>query len=504
MSYKNLDRKNPNGTDNYTDYSDNLFSAYQKIEKKLEDLSKNNLSNIRKINALNNKIDKLENIIAEKDKIIEEQGLTILKLKSQLNKDSSNSSKPSSTNGYKKVITNRRVKSDKPIGGQKGHAPHSLNKTKLQKFIDSGDIVYKTIDVNKNAKNKNKRFISKNVIDFQILKTLTEYRYYPDEHGKYNIPVYHNQKVQYGSNIKAFCTTLLNDLYNSTDGVTRFVDSISNGGITLSKGTLINWNNTLSSILSPEVENIEEKLLNSYYINHDESNIKVNGNNFNIVCACNNKYTRLWACNHKNRNTLDKLNFLTNYKGIIVKDGTSLYDKYGFARSQCISHIQRYLKGIYENNSHSTPKMMSEFLTNANNLRNEYISKGKENFDDNTLSSLLNEYDSIISLWNKEYKNTIKSNFLLIEEERLLNRMSNQDKNEIIYFLKDFKVPSTNNQAETDQRNVKIKQKIGKFRSTHGADDYSMIRSCINTYKKNGINVLYAFSSAFEGNTIIV
>ena len=185
MSYKNLDRKNPNGTDNYTDYSDNLFSAYQKIEKKLEDLSKNNLSNIRKINALNNKIDKLENIIAEKDKIIEEQGLTILKLKSQLNKDSSNSSKPSSTNGYKKVITNRRVKSDKPIGGQKGHAPHSLNKTKLQKFIDSGDIVYKTIDVNKNAKNKNKRFISKNVIDFQILKTLTEYRYYPDEHGKY-------------------------------------------------------------------------------------------------------------------------------------------------------------------------------------------------------------------------------------------------------------------------------------------------------------------------------
>ena len=235
---------------------------------------------------------------------------------------------------------------------------------------------------------------------------------------------------------------------------------------------MINWNNTLSSILSPEVENIEEKLLNSYYINHDESNIKVNGNNFNIVCACNNKYTRLWACNHKNRNTLDKLNFLTNYKGIIVKDGTSLYDKYGF--------------------------------TNANNLRNEYISKGKENFDDNTLSSLLNEYDSIISLWNKEYKNTIKSNFLLIEEERLLNRMSNQDKNEIIYFLKDFKVPSTNNQAETDQRNVKIKQKIGKFRSTHGADDYSMIRSCINTYKKNGINVLYAFSSAFEGNTIIV
>ena len=56
-------------------------------------------------------------------------------------------------------------------------------------------------------------------------------------------------------------------------------------------------------------------------------------------------------------------------------------------------------------------------------------------------------------------------------------------------FLKDFKVPATNNQAETDQRNIKIKQKTGKFRSDGGAEIYAIIRSCINTYKKQGINV---------------
>ena len=39
------------------------------------------------------------------------------------------------------------------------------------------------------------------------------------------------------------------------------------------------------------------------------------------------------------------------------------------------------------------------------------------------------------------------------------------DRDEILYFLKDFNVPSTNNDAESSQRGVTIKQKIGKFRS---------------------------------------
>ena len=46
------------------------------------------------------------------------------------------------------------------------------------------------------------------------------------------------------------------------------------------------------------------------------------------------------------------------------------------------------------------------------------------------------------------------------DERKLLSRMEDSDKEQILYFLKDFKVPATNNQVETDQRNIKIKQKI--------------------------------------------
>ena len=77
------------------------------------------------------------------------------------------------------------------------------------------------------------------------------------------------------------------------------------------------------------------------------------------------------------------------------------------------------------------------------------------------------------------------------------------DRDEILYFLKDFKVPSTNNNAESSQRGVKIKQKIGKFRSVEGATDYLNIKSCMHTYKKQNINVFRSLKSAFEGNVII-
>ena len=129
-------------------------------------------------------------------KINEEQAKEILRLKTKDNKDSSNSSTPAGTNGYKKVITNRREKSNKKQGGQDKHSPHSLI-NKLEQFINSGDVEEEIIEVNKNENNKNKRYIEKVVIDIKITKCIKRYRYYIHEDGKYHIPECHNQYVQY-------------------------------------------------------------------------------------------------------------------------------------------------------------------------------------------------------------------------------------------------------------------------------------------------------------------
>lgn len=69
---------------------------------------------------------KLENTIAKKDKKIENLKAEIIRRKTISKKNSSNSSKPSGTDGYKKVITNRRKKSDKPKGKSKGEKSTNL------------------------------------------------------------------------------------------------------------------------------------------------------------------------------------------------------------------------------------------------------------------------------------------------------------------------------------------------------------------------------------------
>lgn len=493
-------------------YSKSLYSQYEEVLNELDENKKLLKETNNLVKSLNKTIESLNETIEQLKKTNEEQAKEILRLKSKNDKDSSNSSKPSSTNGYKKVITNRREKSNKSQGAQKFHKPHSLN-NKLNQFINSGNVIEDIIDVNKNDTNKNKRYIEKVVIDLVISKHVIRYRYYPDEFGKYNIPKCHNQNVQYGNNVKAICIDLMNNLYNSTDGTTRFIEDITNGGMTISKGTLCLWTNDIANKLEPEIQNIECKLLEGYYLNHDESQIKVNGDGYNVLCACNKNYTRLWIHKNKSQDALKEINFLPKFKGIIVKDGTELYNPFGLFLSQCLSHIQRYLKGIYENNHHIFPKKMKEFLSKCNTHRNELIKKGVTKFSDEEYQKIINEYDSILYNWENELRNDT-NNYLLDDEINLWTRMKYDnkkmntkirgDRDEILYFLKDFKVPSTNNQAERDQRNAKIKQKNGKWRSIDGAQNYAIIRSCINTYKKNGINVLEALISSFNDKTIIV
>lgn len=107
--------------------TNDFYAQYEKLVTKFEKQEKLLKETNKLVSSLNATIKTLNETIEKQNKIIEEQQKEILRLKSKNEKDSSNFSKPSSTNGFKKVITNRREKSDKNQGGQNGHKPHSLN-----------------------------------------------------------------------------------------------------------------------------------------------------------------------------------------------------------------------------------------------------------------------------------------------------------------------------------------------------------------------------------------
>lgn len=488
-----------------------LFSKVDSLNNRIEIINEEHKKEIKKLKkeykkeeqVLKQKIeeqnDQIEKLTKENTKLKTE----ITRLKNQNKKDSSNSGKPSGTNGFKNVITNRREKSNKKQGGQKGHKGNSLGKEELEKILSKENIIKNPpVEINKNDKNKNKKPYKTTVVDISVKVTVTEYLYYPDEHGNFNVPKKHKKHIVYGENLKALAVDLMYESYNSTDATIKIISSITNDSINVKKSTLLNWSKEAKEKLMSEIENIENNLLNSYYAHFDESQIKVNGESFNEVCSSNKHYTRMWTMKCKKHEELEKINFFKNFMGVIIKDGTDLYNGFGIAFSQCVSHILRYLKGVYDFVNHKGPKMMAEFLKKYNKQRDLLIKQGKKQFSQKEYNKIMSEYNEIIKLWKKEWMND-KNNPEYDNERKLLSRMEDSDKEQILYFLKDFKVPATNNQVETDQRNIKIKQKIGKFRSETGAEIYAIIRSCINTYKKQKINVYDALIHAFKDDTII-
>jgi transposase len=86
---------------------------------------------------------------------------------------------------------------------------------------------------------------------------------------------------------------------------------------------------------------------------------------------------------------------------------------------------------------------------------------------------------------------------------KLVNRLGSK-RDEILYFMRDFKVPFDNNQAERDLRMLKVKQKIsGCFRTSIVAEEFCRLRSYVSTMKKLGHNVMETIRSVFAGTTIL-
>ena len=123
-------------------YELGLFNEFEKLNKKLDKLMKQNKEQSLIIYNLNEEIKKLNKIIEEKDKKIELLLEENDRLKNKNNKNSTNSSKPSSTNittPKKKTganLYNYREKTNRSIGAQYGHVGNNLSKKDVEKLIE--------------------------------------------------------------------------------------------------------------------------------------------------------------------------------------------------------------------------------------------------------------------------------------------------------------------------------------------------------------------------------
>jgi len=131
----------------------------------------------------------------------------------------------------------------------------------------------------------------------------------------------------------------------------------------------------------------------------------------------------------------------------------------------------------------------------------DFKADGQTALPDELLENFADEYDRILELAQTETpRDTGKTK--QSKSRNLLERFINY-RTEINRFTNDFSVPFTNNQAERDIRNAKVKMKVsGGFRSDDGAKNFAKISSVISTAVKQGFSAFKTVSNIFNNSTI--
>ena len=484
-------------------------SLKERHKKTVKELKSSHYSEIYLINERHSKIVK-EIMLPQKEEILQlkekirEQAEEIERLKEEnaslrqiINKNSGNSSKPPSSDGFKK-IQNSRVKSGKKCGGQYGHKGH------MPKFHENPtkiiEIKVKKCHCGGKVKYSDGRYTKKQLVDIEIKTNITEYHEYKGiceccgEGVRNHAPI--NDSITYGNNLKSFSNMLSVEGNVSINRIRQMIFEFSGGLLKLSEGTICKWNKDLARQLAPSIQSIKEKLLCSPVLHKDETGVWVDTklNWFHVLS--NDKYTLYYSEPRRGKDADIEAGILPAFKGVLVHDNLKSLYHFDCTHAECNAHILRYLRGAVESKNRRWAKDMIEFLLYAKKIAENNAVQPSDIPDFHRM------YDDILELGQVEFLRDDKPDYHA-DDWKLLRRLK-EYKEQHLLFLSDRNVPFDNNQAERDLRMIKAKTKIsGCFRSAYGDGVFAALKSYTSTLRKNGRNIFDALISAWNANPVL-
>ena len=486
----------------------------QRLEKKLKIQE---LENEKLIN------EKDAEIFALKRKLIEQsKELDLVKKErnqylARLNLDGTTSGLSTSMTpiNKKKVIPNTREKTGKSIGGQHGHKKHKLEKFNEEEINETEEII---LDECPNCHSKNLKelesSITKDELDYEV--KIIKKRYYFKEYEcqdchsivRQNIPNKLKEDNQYGNKVQAHVLSLTNIGNVPINKVRRIITGLTSNEINLSEGYIAKLQKRASSLLEEFVKELKEYINSLNVIHWDDTVIFVNGKKACLRGYCDKDVILYTAHGQKNKKGLDEddiLKRLTNEVKVVHDHNKVNYnDEYVYVNVECCIHLERDLEKVKLNIPESTwSKKLKELFSNYNEKRNEYLSKHIENFSFEETNEFMIKFDEYILLGIEENKKHGKSHYYT-QEKALLSRLVKYRDN-YTYWLYDFSIPYTNNEAERGLRGVKTKMKVsGQFQNIENARYYATIKSYIETCHRNGINEIEALIRLLNNNPYMI
>jgi transposase len=432
----------------------------------------------------------------------------VIELENALNKNSQNSHKPPSSDGYRRNIQTSTPKDKKrPSGGQSGHPG-----TTLRKSVAVDHVVNYPVDTCIGCGSSLEHVAvqdvrTRQVFDLPMVKMeVTEHRSEVKQ-----CPCCHTQTAgvfppevtkatQYGSTLKSIVLYMMQHQLVPFERTIEFLQDLF--GCTLSEGTLKNWTAEAYNRLSQAEAQIKEQLQRAPILHVDETGMFCEKKLHWIHSASTERYTHYGIHSKRGKEAMDEIGILPDATGRIIHDFWESYTRYDhLTHAYCNAHIVRELRSVHQDYHQAWAQKLIDLLYHIKEkIETKSISK-------NFVTRSVHRYDALLqsgSRLNRPNRaSPHKRGRVKQSKPRNLLKRLRDHRDEVLAFLFDPTVPFTNNLAERDLRMVKVKYKIsGTFRSHLGALCYCRIRGYISTMKKQDINILSALSSVFVGNLL--
>jgi transposase len=454
----------------------------------------------------------VENLLKAQADAIEKLESRIQVLEDQANKDSHNSSKPPSGDGFKKRPQSLRAKSGRKSGGQAGHLGSTLE------WVDLPDEIEQ--QVIETCQGCGASLVAMPIVEWQCAQVhdLVPIEMRVKEHqvavkqcgccGQRNqagFPVGVSNRVQYGPGLRSLMVYLMDYQLLPSARVQELLSEVL--GCSLSEGTLYEVRQACFELLEEVEADIFEALQQAEVAHFDETGLRVNGKLMWLHVASTQALTYYFIHPKRGSEAINAMDVLPQFEGTSVHDGWRSYALYGCVHALCNAHHLRELRFLVERYQQEWAEEMMTLLVRMKASVEQAQAQGQTQLSAEEITQFETQYQELIETGMKlNPANPPVANSRGRPQQtparNLLERLKTHSV-EVLRFIHDFQVPFDNNQAERDIRMMKLKQKIsGGFRSEVGAQMFGRIRGYLSTLKKQGHPLLDALEQLFLGHPI--
>jgi transposase len=409
-------------------------------------------------------------------------------------KDSTNSSKPPSTDFQTKRTQSLRQKSNKKSGGQKGHngitrmqtaTPDSIETCRPEHCDNCGE----NLTDNPSIITGKRQEADIPPIQVQI----TEYQQetvtcnHCGHNTKGTFPKHITAPFQIGENLKATIVYLNIAHHIPFDRCTKLIDDLLS--VRLSEGTI---DSTLSQAHEKARELLTEILKGikkGKWVGSDETGTRVGGKKW-WQWVWQNRNGSYYVIEPGRGYAIVEKHFGEDFLGTLVADCWSAQNNTRARSHQhCHPHYLRDLQFCIETEGSKWAYEAFHFLLASERARDVIWNDA---FDETLRKTIITSYE--------ERLQELTERSIVGKDSRRIQKRMRKHHEKILHFMHDPDIPFHNNSSEQAIRNAKLHKKIsGGFRSEYGARRHAALLSVIETCKKRNMDILGSLKLMFQG-----